>query len=197
MERADYKPLNTRPIDLAAGFHRPAGAPSVRMDSPALDAMTDLARVQVATTTPETSLTQATQAMIDRGVRLLLVVNADGRLAGLITARDTMGERPIKHIHANGGSYADLRVRDCMTPARAIEVLTMEQISRAEVGHMVATLKSLGRQHALVVDKDPLSGGEMIRGIFSTTQIGRQLGVNVQAFEVAKTFAEIEMALSA
>ncbi len=34
------------------------------------------------------------------------------------------------------------------------------------------------------------------RGIFSATQIGRQLGVSVQPFDVANTFAEIERTLA-
>jgi len=34
-----------------------------------------------------------------------------------------------------------------------------------------------------------------VRGIFSATQIARQLGVQLQTAEVAKTFAEIEAAL--
>jgi len=39
------------------------------------------------------------------------------------------------------------------------------------------------------------SGGERIRGIFSLTQIARQLGANLQPNTFAQTFAEIEAAL--
>jgi len=35
-----------------------------------------------------------------------------------------------------------------------------------------------------------------VRGIFSTTQIGRQLGVPIHGFEVAHTFAEIGAGLA-
>ena len=68
--------------------------------------------------------------------------------------------------------------------------------ARAEVGDIVATLKDVGRQHALVVDRDPLTHEETLRGIFSATQIGRQLGVPILIFEVAHTFAEIESELA-
>ena len=135
--------------------------------------------------------------MIARGVRLLLVVNPDGEILGLITARDTMGERPIKFIQQNGGKHEDLKVADCMTSISTIEVLALSEVLRAEVGHIVATLKNAGRQHAMVVETDVQSGKESVRGIFSITQIGRQLGMSLQAFEVAKTFAEIEAALAA
>ena len=59
---------------------------------------------------------------------------------------------------------------------------------------VVETLRQSGRQHALVTDPDGC-----IRGIFSATQIARQLGVDPQSVnpaEIAQTFAEIETLLA-
>ena len=196
MQRASYKPLPFHKLKSGAGFHQPSTYRLVQVDSPAIEVMTDLQQVSAATIGPEASLSQATQKMIARGVRLLLVVDADDAILGLITARDTMGERPVKFLQQNGGKHADLKVRDCMTSIDTIEVLALSEVLRAEVGHIVATLKNAGRQHAMVVDADAQSGSETVRGIFSITQIGRQLGMSLQAFEVAKTFAEIEAALA-
>ncbi|MDO8932525.1 MAG: hypothetical protein Q7U97_09035 [Rhodocyclaceae bacterium] len=196
MERAVYKPLPFRKLKAGAGYHQPSTYQPVQADSPAIEVMTDLQQVSAATTPPDVALSQATQTMVARGVRLLLVTSAVGDILGLITARDTMGERPIKFIQEHRVKHGDLKVRDCMTPIENIQVLSMAEVLRAEVGHIVATLKSVGRQHAMVVDTTA-DGEEMIRGIFSITQIGRQMGVPLQAFEVAKTFAEIEAALAA
>jgi hypothetical protein len=44
----------------------------------------------------------------------------------------------------------------------------------------------------MVGERDPLSGQVRIRGIFSATQIGRQLGAAIQTFDVGSTFSEIE-----
>jgi CBS-domain-containing membrane protein len=197
MQRAVYKPLPYRKLKAHAGHHQPDIHKPVQMDSPAIEVMTDLQQIPVATTSPDASLAQANQTMIARGVRLLLVLHPGGRIAGLITARDTMGERPIKLVQMYGGSHNGLKVRDCMTPIDSVEVLTMGDVLRAEVGHIVATLKNGGRQHALVVDTDQFTGNDMVRGIFSITQIGRQMGMTLHAFEVATTFAEIEAALAA
>jgi CBS-domain-containing membrane protein len=196
MERAIYKPLAFRKLKAGAGFHQPNTDKPVKADSPAIEVMTDLQQVSAATTTADASLAQATQVMVSRGVRLLLVVDNLGDIQGLITARDTMGERPIKFIQENRVKHGDLLVRDCMTPLKNIEVLALSDVLRAEVGHIVATLKGVGRQHAMVVETNA-AGDELIRGIFSITQIGRQLGMPLQAFEVAKTFAEIETMLAA
>lgn len=196
MERATYKPLPLHKLKSGAGYHLANTHKTVQADSPAIEVMTDLQQVSAATTLADVPLSQATQTMVARGVRLLLVTQHSGEIMGLITARDTMGERPIKYIQQHGGKHGDLMVRDCMTPIENIQVLSLNDVLHAEVGHIVATLKSVGRQHAMVVDADA-NGEESIRGIFSITQIGRQLGMPLQTFEVAKTFAEIEAALAA
>jgi predicted transcriptional regulator len=196
MERAVYKPMRSRKLAPRAGFTNPNTVQRVCADSPAIEVMTDLQRVSAATIAPDATLAEATQLMIARGVRLLFCVEKGSGLLGLITARDTMGERPIKLIQERGGSHGDLRVRDLMVPAGNIDVLDFQDVMRAEVGHIVATLKEFGRQHALVVDRDPLSGEEVVRGLFSATQIGRQLDIPLQPFEVARTFADIESRLA-
>jgi CBS domain containing-hemolysin-like protein len=197
MQTVVYKPLSFRKLKSGASFHRPNAHKVVEVGSPAIEVMTDLQCVAAATTVLDATLAQATQAMVARSVRLLLVVDPVGEILGLITARDTMGDRPIKYIQEHGGKHADLKVRDVMTPIENIEVLSMTEVERASVGHIVATLENVGRQHAMVVDVDRLSGEETVRGIFSITQIGRQLGIPLQTFEVARTFADIKQLLAA
>lgn len=69
--------------------------------------------------------------------------------------------------------------------------LALADAASARVGHVVETLRRAGRQHALVVDAE-----RKVRGIFSLSQVARQLGVPLgTAGEVARTFAEIEAAI--
>lgn len=194
MER-QYKPLPAKKAPLETGYHQPSTFTNVTADSPALCVMTDLRQISAATITPEATLTEATKTMISRGVRLLLVVNADDHVVGLITARDTQGDRPIKLVQERSLKHSDLHVADLMIRREDIDMLDVSDILTARVGHIIATLKAWGRQHALVADKDPTTGVVRIRGIFSATQIGRQLGIPIQTFEVANTFADIEKAL--
>ena len=58
---------------------------------------------------------------------------------------------------------------------------------------MLQTLKQSGRQHTLVLEEDE-SGIEIVRGIVSSAQIARQLGL-VDHSESARTFVEVEHAL--
>ena len=52
--------------------------------------------------------------MVSRSVRLLFVVDEDEAIIGVITARDTMGERPIKLLQQRGGKHGDLMVEDVL-----------------------------------------------------------------------------------
>ena len=176
-----------------------ADAPSakpIRIDSPAIEVMTDLRQVFAVTVGADERVTRATQIMIARRVRLLLVVGAEGQIEGLLSARDAMGEKPLKLLQEQRVSrFEELTIADLMVPRHAIDVLAIESVREAEVGTIVETLKKSGRQHALVVETDPASGVEVVRGIFSATQIARQLGVALPVVEVAETFAEITSAL--
>ncbi len=83
-----------------------------------------------------------------------------------------------------GVARSEIQVRDIMTPRSALQVLEMRDVSVATVGHIVATLKMAGRQHTLVVDHDE-KRGQRVRGIFSATQIARQLGIAITTDAVA------------
>lgn len=188
--------LNAFKAGAGTSYCQPTSFTLVHAESPAICAMTDLKQVSVATIGPDATLTQATQTMISRGVRLLLVVNRDDEVLGLITARDTSGEKPIQLIKERGGKFTDLLVSDLMCPRERMDLLEAAAVLRATVADIVETLKTSKRQHALVGETDPGSGQVRICGIFSATQIGRQLGGAIQTFDVGSTFTEIESYLS-
>ena len=189
----EFDPLPIRELGAGAGFCRPtpSQASRVSVESPAIEVMTDLARVSPATIRPEAPLAGANQFMITRGVRLLLVVDERDLILGVITASDVLGERPLQVAAARGLRRDELSVADVMTPAARVEVLVLGDVERSRVGHVLETLRRLGRQHALVVDAN-----RTVCGIFSLSQVARQLGLTLPSVgEVARTFAEIEAAL--
>lgn len=195
MIRNEYKPLPSQPVD-AAGCYVPEShnPPSVRADSPAVLVMTDLTRLPAATISGTCPLPDANTSMIHRSVRMLFVVDGEGRLQGIVTASDVLGERPVLTALSKGVRRDELRVADIMTPLAAIQAIPMDIVRRSEVGHVVATLKESGRQHAIVVDTT--QGKQVISGVFSVTQIARQLGAPITTSEVARNFAEIEAVIA-
>lgn len=168
----------------------------VHMDDPAINVMTDLTRVRVITVLPETAIDTALQTMIHTQVRLLLVVDAGDNIIGLITARDITGEKPVNYAVRNRVAHEQIQVRHIMTKREQIEAWDMREVVEARVGDIVMTLRDVGRQHALVLDAT--SGqGRIVRGIFSITQVARQLGVEIQAEGRVQSFAEVEALLNA
>jgi CBS domain-containing protein len=203
----EYEALPIRELGAGAGFRRPtqAQAAKVSIESPALQVMTDLARVTPATIRPQAPLAGANQFMITRAVRLLLVVDDHENVLGVITATDLLGERPMLVATERGMRRDELTVADIMIPAAQVEVIALADLAGQRVGHVLETLRRAGRQHALVVDFDEIPSGRpllppgrraMVRGIFSLSQIARQLGVSVTTGgEVARTFSEIGAAI--
>jgi CBS domain-containing protein len=189
----EYHALPIRELGVGAGFRRPAQAQlgKVSVESPALEVMTDLGRTTPATIRSQAPLAGANQFMITRGVRLLLVVDDQEKVLGVVSAIDILGERAMRVATARGLRRDELAVADVMIPAEQVEVIAREDAAAARVGHVLETLRRAGRQHALVVDTE-----RMVCGIFSLSQIARQLGVSVATGgEVARTFSEIEAAI--
>jgi len=137
---------------------------------------------------------RANAKMIRYGVRMLLVLDDNDQLAGLLTATDVLGEKPMRFLQNMGGTHADIMVRDIMTTQRELEVMKIDDVQHAKVGQIVAALKKSNRQHALVAAEG--DGKQTVCGMFSITQIARQLGAHVQSFELARTFAEIEAVIA-
>ncbi|MGZ5231464.1 MAG: CBS domain-containing protein, partial [Burkholderiales bacterium] len=165
------------------------------LEDPAQQVMTDLRSVTAVIILSGDTLDEAHRRMIQRSVRLLLVVDQNRQVVGLITATDILGEKPMQVITQRGIRREELLVRDLMIPLGVLDVLEMNDVRAAKVGHIVSTLKRAGRQHAVVVEHDH-AGRQTVRGLFSATQIARQLGVAIPTSEIARTFSEIEAQLA-
>jgi len=197
----DYLPL--RHVSSAPGDRYTLPVPSaqapVRLDSPATDVMTDLRRVSAIIVDRNASIDDATRVMTARGVRALFVVDDTRQVIGILTATDTLGEKPMRFAQARGIRHGEVLVRDIMTPSDRLEILEHHAVAHARVGDVIATLRVAGRQHALAVETNHAAPGneKTIIGIFSLTQIARQLGIPPQqVHDIARTFAEIEAVIA-
>jgi hypothetical protein len=117
-------------------------------------------------------------------------------LAGIITATDILGEKPMRFIQERGIKHNEILVLDMMTSLEKLEAIPLEEVAHARVGNIVASLRERGRLHALVIDGNTI-GSPRICGIFSWTQIEKQLGTIITPTNVARSFAEIESTLIA
>jgi CBS domain-containing protein len=197
----DYAPLRhslAKPGDRYI-LPLPGQFASIGLDAPATDVMTDLRRVSAVIIGPDASLDEANQTMIAHRVRALFVVDDGRRVSGIITSTDILGEKPLQVTQERNVRHGEIAVRDVMTSADRLEILDLRDVELARVGDVVATLKVAGRQHALVVETidEAMTVQRSVRGIFSLTQIARQLGIPPQQIhDIARTFAEIQAAIA-
>jgi len=169
------------------------GQDGVTLDSPALLVMTDLRRVAAAVISPQETMDRAHAFMMQRGVRMLLALDERQALAGIITTNDILGEKPVAVAEERRIRHGEILVADVMTPAERLEAFDLHVVQSAHVGQVVASLQRARRHHAIVVQAAP-EGGREVRGIFSLSQIARQLGIALQLPSEARSFAEASLA---
>ncbi len=190
-----YRALQLRLLPQHARVGEPEGRVQgpLQMQQPAVLAMTDLRRVAAVAIHPDATLEAAQQRMVHAHVRMLLVTDSTDELLGLLTSRDLLGEAPIRVAVEDGLGRDQVPVSRVMVPRQRIQVLDWDEVQHASIGDIVCTLRQSGRQHALVVQQ-----GQPARvcGIFSATQIGRLLGVAVEASDKPQSFAEVEHLLA-
>ncbi|HHI77493.1 MAG TPA: CBS domain-containing protein [Gammaproteobacteria bacterium] len=188
-----YRSLETYVLDNETALDRPRAeyAESVGLDAPAIKVVTDLSKVAAMTINPCASIENASERMIAANVRLLFVTDQYYNVMGLITARDITGERAVLYMQEHGGRRDEIMVRDIMTPRHRIEVLDYEEVLQARVGDIVETLRRLGRQHALVMQRGEGDEMDRIRGIISTTQVSKQTGERIDVVGLPTTIADL------
>lgn len=187
----EYSALSLSPLATSARIVEGHPLSRVTLDDPAFSVMTDLTEVNPATIGPERRIDEANAAMLERAVRLLFVLDNSRAVVGVITATDLLDEKPVRFMQDRGVKRGEILVADIMTPTSMLEAISMQDVAQMRVGHIVATLKRVRRQH-LMASED---GGTRVRGLFSASRISRQLGTDISTSEVAGTFAEIEAAL--
>jgi CBS-domain-containing membrane protein len=189
-----YRTLKFSPIDpTSTCAQTDRGYENLTLKHPALAVMTDCRLVPAASITPQASLSKALEKMKTVGVRMLLVLDDQGTLKGLITAHDILGEGVIEYVEKHRIKREELTVNEIMQPIVALHGLPLQEVLNSTIGDLIHTLKGKGLQHVLVSTIE--FGEAKIRGIFSAAEIGRQLGLEMDPMAPARSFAELEKVL--
>ena len=187
-----YALAPTAPVFILPRSHGDA----ITLVDPAIRVMTDLRRVRAVTIDANSSIYLAEQLMKHAGVSLLVVVDDSDRLTGLLTMRDIMGEKPMSIVTRENIRRQDIRIAHIMTPRSELDPFNIRDVEHATVKDVILKLREVGRQHAIVVEEREEGGSYFVRGIFSITQIGSQLGMDISTDGHAQSFAEFEQILA-
>jgi CBS-domain-containing membrane protein len=192
-----FKPLPLTRLTRGVPCFLPQAAVRTGVDatSPALAVMTDLQHVTLVTIARDTSLDEANRIMRLCHVRYLLVADAQRHLLGIVTDAGTKGDRPLAVAHTLGVRPSELVVGDVMVNKHDdAQVMHLTDVAAAKVGNIVATLKELGTPFCLVVDHDA-EDNHVLCGVFSLSQIERQMGLALHGEEIAQTFSQVVTSL--
>jgi hypothetical protein len=164
---------------------------TVTDDHPAIQVMTDFTVVSPVTIEPFLSLDLALDRMKTMGVRLLLVTDDHDDICGVITSYDLQGEKPIRYAETTGVGHREMNVGMIMTPITDTPAVDLDHVQQSLVRHIINSMKQLDRPHMLVVE-NLANGRQRIRGLFSTSQIGKLLGRRIyEPLRPSRSLAEI------
>jgi CBS domain containing-hemolysin-like protein len=126
---------------------------------------------------PQTKLDEAIFDMKALHLQLLLVEDK-GKIVGLIGQEDLISEKPLTLMQQKGLRREEITVDMLMKPRNKILVIDILNLRNAKVGHIVKTFKENAVNYILVIKKGQ---GErhLIKGLFSASQIGRQLHADI------------------
>ena len=150
----------------------------VHLDDPALSVMIDFCQTPAFTLDEDTSMFEAHHEMEFHGTHLMFVTDEHNHVKGLLTAEDLLGEKPIKVIEETRSKRHEIPVRMLMTKLKHIPAFDITAIEKARVGNVLSSLHKLDEAVAIVVRKE--ESQTILRGCFTTSQISRQLHLNVR-----------------
>ena len=152
----------------------------VHMDDPALSVMSDFTVTPPHAILPTDNMDHAINEMEISGVHFLLVINDEGHFQGIISSEDVWGEKPIKLIQERRVPRDQILVRTIMVPYTEITAVDYTLIKSVRVGHIVKTLAEHKQHYALAVLPSATHPTmQLIRGIFTASQISKQLHADI------------------
>lgn len=151
----------------------------VHMEDPAASVMLDFTITPPHTIKQTDTLDHAILEMTGRGTHMMLVINEEGCLQGILSSADARGEKPIQCMEENRIRHDQVLVKMIMTRYADIMALDFTLLESARVGNIVKTLLEHKQHYALVISPTEDESQQIIRGIFTTTQLSKQLHMDL------------------
>jgi len=161
-------------------YRLPLGAcllelPCGNLEESAVRAMIDFRAVRAISILPSAGIEKAATLMNSCRVHLLFVKDEKRQVLGIVTGTDLHEERLAAAMREQDVARSGLVVAHVMTPADRLEALDFAEVSQAQLGRVVASLRASKRKHALVFDRDS-TGRTVIRGLFAASYLARYIG---------------------
>lgn len=182
-------PLQTKHVSIRSLTQSPE---LVHLEDPAFAVMTDFCQSLPRSISADASMDDALHVMKSTGVHMLLVVDKEGAIKGIISSEDLLGEAPIKIIQERRIQRTMVLVKMLMLPIEKIPAFNIEDVEYARVGNVVNTLKELNQHYAFVVRIEE-NNAHIIRGLFNTSEISKLLHTDIEnSIRKAQSVSELQ-----
>lgn len=194
---AKFNKLETIELKTGAKYIHAGELPIiVHLDDPAIDAYTDFEHVKALTIYEEDSIHKALKEMKAGGVHMLLVIDIEDKVVGLISSEDILGVKPIQILSESDLVRKQISVNMVMTPCEQLLTIDHDCLRFAKIGHVIETLNDAEKPYAMVAKKDPETEQQIICGVFSISSISKQLSRMISEHDLAaKTIMELKRKL--
>ena len=188
-----FKVLNTVSVATIENIEQPVSDTLLNLQSPATEVFTDFSKNNPLMLEQSTPIKEALEMMKRSHVKLKLVIDSQESFRGIVSLADLLSVKTMQASQATRLHRDDLTVANIMTRRKDLHAIRYDGLASAKVGDLLATMKSFGDQHVLVVDTDKNS----IRGLISARDIARRLHIPVSINARANSFAEVYQAIKA
>ncbi len=186
-----FRVLRTSSLAEIDTIQHPEDKEHLSLDSPALEVFTDFEQHMPLMLEETASVDEAIETMRRTHVKLKLIIDSREAFRGVITLADLMSVKVMQAAESTGLSRSELSVAQVMTPRSDLHAICVEDLTTAKIGDILATMKTFGDQHVLVLDRARRS----IRGIISARDIARALHIPVSIDAKANSFSEVYHAI--
>lgn len=162
---------NTNDISQLAHPQQPK---NLSLDSPALDFLVDLNKVDSPGIHASMPAVEVKQLMQRTHTRVKFIIDEHQQLTGIVCADDLIDRRLVQKV-SQGFIREEIPVSEFMTPKKSLKALNYHDVVDATISDIIASLKSAGEQHCLVVDQEQA----VVRGIFSAHEVSKNLNMPI------------------
>lgn len=189
MKKYEAMPLST--LDATEFMHPHAFPEILHLEDPAIQGMVDYTLMGPETVSADASIDDALLEMKQHDRRILLVMDSEHQLMGIITAEEIQGSKPYQIMEEKRVKRGEIHVRSLMIPKHKIAALNLTDVHHAKVGHIIATMNESGQHFILVQETNAHTGKHVIRGVFSASRINKVLGPVVASIGEAHSIVEL------
>ena len=182
-----FRKLKAQSLADINSIDSPQHSTHIDLDSPASEVLTDFSKQTPLMLEQGTTIDEAQALMKKTHVKLKLVIDSNESFRGVLSLSDLVSVKVMRAMEVTGLRREDLTVADVMTHKDAIHAIDISDVKSAKIGDLLATMKTYGDQHVLIVDNNRGA----ICGLVSANDIARNLNIPIFINERANSFSQI------